>query len=104
MAKSEPPRVFIELQLMDQILPSGDARADQPPPVPLEPKTPIGPPIRVLSFADMSDFEAEWVVTLRDLPAGPVTIETLPGAELSMADLNHLASELDRDLIVRRVG
>ena len=103
MAKNEPPRVFIESKLMDQILPSGDARADQPPPVPLEPKTHIGPPIRVLSFADMNDLEAEWVVTLRDLPAGPVAIEALPGAELSMADLNHLASELERDLIVRRV-
>jgi hypothetical protein len=103
MATNEPPRVFIESELLGQVMASDEDRDAERPAIVLKPKTPIGPPIRVLSFADMNNLEAEWIVTLSDLPAGPVAIEALPSAELSMSDLNDLATALDRDLIVRRV-
>jgi hypothetical protein len=105
MTKGQAPRVFIERQLMMRVRPSRKDEPDKPKPavVVLEPKTPVEPPVRVLSFQIVDAVDAELIESMRDLPDGPIGIEAPANANLSLVQLQELAAALDRDLIVRRI-
>lgn len=99
MAMGQRRRVSVEPEVLEQLRTSATAGGAISTPEDGLPAKVVGPPVVVLAYevAQRLDVEA------RDtLPPGLVAIEVAKGSEVSMGDLDVLASKLDRDLLVRR--
>jgi hypothetical protein len=102
--RSRVPRVFAESEVFSQLIVDegrGEASAR---PLVLDPKTPVLPPVRVLSLkVAHRGLDPDALESLRSLPPGPITIEVPPIIDISAAKLLEFATEVDRDIIVQRV-
>jgi hypothetical protein len=82
-------RVYVEPAPMRQIRPSGKpddaAKSDDaaPPPIVLNPKTPVEPPVRVLSIVNVDALDLKLLNSMLELPDGPVAIEAPPDVRRS---------------------
>jgi hypothetical protein len=96
-------RVFVESEVFGQLMADERGGGAQPRPIVLDPIFNPGPPVRVLSLTVAHrGLDRDALDSLSRLPAGQVTVEVPPIIGVSTAKLLKLATQVDRDIVVRR--